>query len=378
MIFHVLGVAHTKTNLDYVPCAYTMKVWNFCKMMKSLGHKVIHYGNEGSNPECDEQVNILSSSEFDSFYDNPKYYKKDFFDGNYENWIWKEFIKRAKVEIEKRINKTPGEQDFVISFFGGYFWKEGNKTPFVEAGIGYTGWCARFCVFESYYWLAYNYGLRKKTLGDYYHVVIPNYIDPDMFEFNNSPQDYFCFVGRLIPNKGLNIIKQISNILKIKIKVAGQGNSDLLELDKHPYIEFLGTVNVQQRRDLFKNAIASFAPTNYLEPFGGVAMEAQISGTPCIASDWGGFTENILHGVTGFRCRTFQDFCEAVERVKQLNRQNCRDFIINNNSINRVKWMYQDYFEKLEDVFKNRGWYTNRDDRKVKPLDWLNKWYSNG
>ena len=54
MRFHVLGLPHTVTNHDYVACAYTQKVFKFCKMMKKLGHYIIHYGHADSDPDADD------------------------------------------------------------------------------------------------------------------------------------------------------------------------------------------------------------------------------------------------------------------------------------------------------------------------------------
>ncbi len=61
--FHVVALPHTKTHKDFCACAYTMKVFNFCKMMHDLGHEVYHYGAEGSDPPCTENVQIISTQE---------------------------------------------------------------------------------------------------------------------------------------------------------------------------------------------------------------------------------------------------------------------------------------------------------------------------
>ena len=65
---HVLGLPHTKTNKDYVACAFTQKCLQFCKMMHERGHYIIHYGVEGSDPECDENVVVLSDELYTQVY----------------------------------------------------------------------------------------------------------------------------------------------------------------------------------------------------------------------------------------------------------------------------------------------------------------------
>ena len=63
---HLLGLPHTKTTLDFTACAYTMKVWKFCKMMKGRGHYLMHYGHEDSNPEADELISVINNEESSS------------------------------------------------------------------------------------------------------------------------------------------------------------------------------------------------------------------------------------------------------------------------------------------------------------------------
>ena len=63
---HLLGLPHTKTTIDFTACAYTMKVWKFCKMMEGRGHHLMHYGHEESNPAADENISVISSKEWDA------------------------------------------------------------------------------------------------------------------------------------------------------------------------------------------------------------------------------------------------------------------------------------------------------------------------
>jgi glycosyltransferase involved in cell wall biosynthesis len=103
-------------------------------------------------------------------------------------------------------------------------------------------------------------------------------------------------------------------------------------------------------------ARAILAPSRYLEPFGGVAVEAQLMGTPVISSDWGGFSETVEHGKTGFRCRTLSQFVDACGAVGKLDPRYIRRRAVDLYSLDRVKWMYQEYFTMLDDLWQPKGW----------------------
>ena len=48
----------------------------------------------------------------------------------------------------------------------------------------------------------------------------------------------------------------------------------------------MGSVGVKERANLLFNADAVIVPTTYIEPFGGVVIEAMLAGTPAITTDF--------------------------------------------------------------------------------------------
>ena len=210
--FHCLGLPHTRTNEDYVACAYTQKVLKFCKMMHERGHHVIHYGTEGSNPICDEDVVVLSNEKYDEVYGDHDFHSK-WFKFSVNDDAYQEFYKNAIEEVGKRKQKN----DFILPFWG---WgvkaicDAHQDMICVEPGIGYSGGhFARWKIFESHALLHAYKGLNSVNSCDmdWYETVIPNYFDLKDFECGpEEREDYMLFVGRVYDGKGLNIAIQVT------------------------------------------------------------------------------------------------------------------------------------------------------------------------
>jgi len=124
-----------------------------------------------------------------------------------------------------------------------------------------------------------------------------------------------------------------------------------------PYGEYLGVVGPELRGELMANASAFWCPTIYVEPFANVHVEAMACGTPIICTDWGVFTETVKQGETGFRCRTFQEFLDAVEDVKKLDPWRIRKYALDNFSLEAIAPRYDQYFRRLLDLWGD-GWYA--------------------
>ena len=368
MTFHVVSLPHTQTTMEYEACAYTSKTRKFCNMMKSLGHKVYLYASEENEANVDELITIAPKDDQQKWFgDND--FKQNFFNltWNIEDEHWQNTNRRAISQIKKRINK----KDF-ICIIGGVCQKQiADAFPAhmsVEYGIGYEGVFAPFRVYESYSHMHYVQGKLNDDNGRFYDAVIPNYFEPENFQFKNKKEDYFLFLGRFIPRKGVEIAVEVTRRLGKRLVLAGQGVSkvegntiygdDFSVSGDH--ILHVGHANVAQRSALLRNATATFMATTYIEPFGGVAIESPLCGTPVIATDFGAFAENIQHGVHGYRFRTIGEAVWGAKNVHKLNNKKIHQYAVENFSVERVKYLYQAYFEQLQTLWEE-GFYSNWD-----------------
>jgi glycosyltransferase involved in cell wall biosynthesis len=372
--FHVLGLPHTIVHSDWVHCAYTMKLRKFEKMMSRRGHEVIIYSNEGADVPC-ETVTLFSEAERVSFFGSHEKQKLYHLQWDSRELYWQQFNERCIERLEPRVKKG----DFILSaggncaqpvadVFPGSYSGVAQTVMFVEPFIGYYGTFSRYRCFESHGHREWMMGAVGNKVGpDFDTAVIPNYWDMDEFPidaewpFEDSTEPYYLFIGRVIPDKGYEEAIRVTKDIGASLVIAGQGSPNM---ELPPHVSFIGHADVEARARLMKHAIAVLVPTRFREPFGGVAVEAQLSGTPAITTDYGAFVETVE---PQWRCSTHRELCEAAVRAQTLtatDRMNIRLKAASRYSLEAVGSLFERYFDRLYSLWGD-GYYEMRELEKI-------------
>jgi glycosyltransferase involved in cell wall biosynthesis len=166
-------------------------------------------------------------------------------------------------------------------------------------------------------------------------TVIHHGLDPSRFVCAPRSADYVCFVSRLAEVKGPHTAIDASARAGVPIRVAGavhppdQRFADLELTDRLslPHVTYLGSIGLDVKIPLLRDARALLAPIQWDEPFGLVIIEAMLSGCPVVAFPKGSVPELVDVGVTGFIARDADEMTAIIRPggpVDQFDRQRCR------------------------------------------------------
>lgn len=337
-------------------------------MLLNKGHKVFLYGAGYCDIEHEnlEFVQLTTMDDIRSSfgvgmdtelgYDYTKGVREDFNVGATPATV--KFRQRAYEEIGKRKK----DSHFLLLSMGGYHRSIATLLSMpmtVEPGIGYFGSWAKYRAFESRYLQNFTYGAEHPKTDLHVNVhdrVIPNYFDLTDFEFNDQPDEYLLFIGRLVPHKGYMTALRIASDLNMPIKIAGQGDTGFLK--EYPNAEYVGVVGPRERKELYRNAKVTLVPTKYLEPFGGVAVESMLSGTPVVATDFGAFVETVSEGISGYRANTIAEFINGTRKAMTLDRSMVRSWALQ-FSMENIADMYENWWNYIYTLNSKPAWYKS-------------------
>ncbi|WP_439883365.1 glycosyltransferase family 4 protein [Pontibacter sp. MBLB2868] len=155
-------------------------------------------------------------------------------------------------------------------------------------------------------------------------AVKPNFTaDPGLGE--EERDDYFLYIGRLTPEKGIDTLLKAHQLQNFKLKIIGDG--PLREQVQqyaaaHPdTVEYLGFQKREVAMSILKKAKALIFSSEWLETFGMTIVEAFATGTPVIAAKIGGAAHLVQHMYNGLHY-TPQQPAQLQEQVQLLQQDN--------------------------------------------------------
>jgi glycosyltransferase involved in cell wall biosynthesis/quercetin dioxygenase-like cupin family protein len=239
------------------------------------------------------------------------------------------------------------------------------KTPVVTTIHGFSS-SKILPVYEKYngkgFYIAISEADKAASLD--YIRTIHHGIDLDEFTFNPEPQgDYLLFFGRIHFDKGAKEAIEIARRSKKRLIMAGIIQDEVyFEREVEPHLDsdnitYVGSVGPEKRDALLRDASALLHPINFNEPFGLSVTEAMACGTPVIAFNRGSMPELIRDGVNGYLVSTVEEAVHAVGRLGNINRVDCRKFIKENFSVER---MVTEYIKVYEEIIEK----TKREERR--------------
>jgi len=170
-----------------------------------------------------------------------------------------------------------------------------------------------------------------------------------------SDDGTLVFFGRIHPDKGTAEAIEVARRAGRPLVLAGI-------VQDHPYFEaqvrphldqdrvrYLGPVGPAARDALLGSADALLHLVRFAEPFGLSMVEAMACGTPVVATPLGSVPEVVEDGVTGFHADGVEAAVEAVGRLDQLDRADCRARVEQRFGVDR---MVEGYLEVYRSVLR--------------------------
>jgi glycosyltransferase involved in cell wall biosynthesis len=186
--------------------------------------------------------------------------------------------------------------------------------------------------------------------------VIYNAVDTRTIPFSEKSEGYLLFAGRMTPEKGPDLAIEIARRAGKKLLLAGgiydrefYESKIAPQLVQDKNLEYLGQLRRAELFELMRQAEGVLFTSRWEEPFGLVLAESLAAGTPVLSWQRGAAPEIIEESRTGFLL-PFADVAgaaEAVTRLPELSRADCRRSIEERFSWDKIVSEYEDYYRSV-------------------------------
>lgn len=150
-------------------------------------------------------------------------------------------------------------------------------------------------------------------------VVKPNFVK-DQGIGKPERDNFFLFVGRLVPEKGIKTLLRAAAAGGFNLTVIGDGPlaADVREASGHsPNITYLGSRDKTEVIETLKKCTAMVCPSEWYEGLPLTVLEAYSTGTPVIASGMESMLDYLDDGVNSLTFEPHNEL-DLVRRINQL------------------------------------------------------------
>lgn len=188
-----------------------------------------------------------------------------------------------------------------------------------------------------------------------WYATVPHGLPPELHPYYPKAGDYFAFVGRISPEKGIDRAVEIALACETPLYIGAKiDNADkayfereIKHLFNHPLIHYVGEVDEQKKNDLLGHAKTLLFPIDWAEPFGLVMIEAFSCGLPVVAYRHGSVPEVMEDGVTGFIVDNQDEAVQAAKNIGSIDRAACRAVFERRFTANCMANHYLQVYERL-------------------------------
>lgn len=204
----------------------------------------------------------------------------------------------------------------------------------------------------NYVFISHNFASRWPKPKKY--SVIYNGIDVESFPFTENKKDYYFWMSRIHRTKGAEDAVIFSRLSGKKVVLAGpireQAYFDqVIKPFLGPNLEYVGSLNFEQKVEYYRHAKAFLMPIKWDEPFGLVAVEAMACGTPVIGYARGALPEIIETGQNGLLVKQddIKGLVSLIPKIDHLDPSKIRQSVINKFDINVMVDNYIELYRKI-------------------------------
>jgi len=182
-------------------------------------------------------------------------------------------------------------------------------------------------------------------------------IDPELYPLSTERDDYYLILNRLSPEKGIHEALQMLKRARKRVIIAGDatiiadqnyarrifGECDNL------MVKIVANPNQEQKIKLIQKATAMVHTPLYpwVEAFGLTISEGMCAGTPILALDNGGVSDQIVHGKTGFIAQDMDTLSTYIDDVNKIKAETCRKRVLEHFTADKMVERHLKLFDEV-------------------------------